>query len=77
MKKQLSHKFLNPINKNDQLFDAIHNYLDNPKRAEAELNPTKIIKEKHQLEDKLKEYEAMLGRNHNGTGIRHKESSKT
>ena len=33
MKKQYSHKFLTPLQKNEQLFDAIHNYLDNPKRA--------------------------------------------
>ena len=44
MKKQLSHKFLNPIQKNEQLFDAIHNYLDNPKRFESEINSQKIVK---------------------------------
>ena len=33
MIKQVSHKFLTPLQKNEQLFDAIHNYLDNPKRT--------------------------------------------
>ena len=57
MKKQVSHKFLSPIQKNEQLFDAIHNYLDNPKRSEAELNPQKINREKTELEEKLRNYE--------------------
>ena len=32
--KQFSQKVLNPLQKNLQLFDAIHNYLDNPKKPE-------------------------------------------
>lgn len=38
IRKQYSQKFLTPIQKNEQLFDAIHNYLDNPKRPEVEMN---------------------------------------
>ena len=44
MKKQVSHKFLTPIQKNEQLFDAIHNYLDNPKRIEVEMSTQKLSK---------------------------------
>ena len=50
LKKEYSQKNLTPIQKNEQLFDAIHNYLENPKRPEAEpLNPTKIGKERADL----------------------------
>jgi hypothetical protein len=62
MKKQLSHKFLTPIQKNEQLFDAIHNYLDNPKKGEVEFNSQKIVRDRAELEEKLKEYEEKLSK---------------
>jgi hypothetical protein len=50
LKKQLSAKHLTPVQKNEQLFDAIHNYLENPKRSEPEiLNPAKIGQSKAEL----------------------------
>lgn len=38
------------MQKNEQLFDAIHNYLENPKRSEPEaLNPARVVQSKAEL----------------------------
>lgn len=46
------------------MFDVIHNYLDNPKKHEMDLPQSmKLIRDKCELKEKLKEYEVKLSQN--------------